>query len=444
MKSGAVSLRQLVAAAALANAETFGGEDYVGYHAEMALVPALRMSAEMPSERAALPVLKVLYRNTDRIQNVGGEQKKTLHPLNVPATNISDAALQLRDASRNGKMDDAEAVFASTRNQPVEGRLAALLPTIEDDINVHRFVLAHRMVEMVDVVGAEHADSMLRQCVRFCAYEEQLRIDKNGRESPIRKLLPELMVEYKLDRGQLGTTDPGTKWVGEMCDQLYVADTQAACKMVAAALADGISPEVVGESISLAANQLVLRQGSDIWRTHGASAGVHGSDAVNAWRHIIRISPPLHQAAGLIVAAYHTAMYGPFDNDPYPTELHREKVKATEAAQLLGVAEEAIRGNDQPAAAAAIYIYGENGYPQRPVFDLMLKYAVSEDGRLHAEKYYRTVTEEFQTIRPEYRWRELVALARVTASAYGHDPKDNQGYRAAGYEDACKLLGVES
>ena len=33
-------LRQLAAAAALANARTFGGEDYVGFHTMMALAPA--------------------------------------------------------------------------------------------------------------------------------------------------------------------------------------------------------------------------------------------------------------------------------------------------------------------------------------------------------------------------------------------------------------------
>lgn len=49
----------------------------------------------------------------------------------------------------------------------------------------------------------------------------------------------------------------------------------------------------------------------------------------------------------------------------------------------------------------------------------MLRYAVSEDGSLHAEKFYRTSVEEFATSRPAYRWRYLVALARVTASEYG-------------------------
>src|SRR5205823_1310802 len=35
-----VDLKRLLAAAALANARTFGGEDYVGFHTMMALAPA--------------------------------------------------------------------------------------------------------------------------------------------------------------------------------------------------------------------------------------------------------------------------------------------------------------------------------------------------------------------------------------------------------------------
>src|SRR4051794_40163797 len=47
MKDG-TDLGSLVAAAALANARTFGGQDYDGYHAFMALVPAFHMSKELP------------------------------------------------------------------------------------------------------------------------------------------------------------------------------------------------------------------------------------------------------------------------------------------------------------------------------------------------------------------------------------------------------------
>ena len=61
-------------------------------------------------------------------------------------------------------------------------------------------------------------------------------------------------------------------------------------------------------------------------------------------------------------------------------------------------------------------------------------YAISEDGALHAEKFYRTATEEFAATRPAFRWRQLIALARVTASAHG--------YAAPGHDEACRLLGT--
>ena len=74
-------------------------------------------------------------------------------------------------------------------------------------------------------------------------------------------------------------------------DTIYNGPPERSAEAVAAALAEGISPEVVGEAISLASNLLVLRQGPDQWRTHGDSAGVHSSDATNAWRNMARMCP---------------------------------------------------------------------------------------------------------------------------------------------------------
>jgi len=78
-----------------------------------------------------------------------------------------------------------------------------------------------------------------------------------------------------------------------------------------------------------------------------------------------------------------------------------------------------VRQNLQARAAAIVSQYGTLGHEPRPVFELLLRYAVSEDGALHAEKFYRTVSEEFAATRPVFRWRQLIALARVTASEYG-------------------------
>src|SRR5260370_18918757 len=80
LKDGA-DLGELVAAGALAHARTFGGEDYTGFHAFIALLPSYQMAKDLPTDRQALPVLKVLYRNTRRIQEFGGRSKEVLHPV---------------------------------------------------------------------------------------------------------------------------------------------------------------------------------------------------------------------------------------------------------------------------------------------------------------------------------------------------------------------------
>jgi hypothetical protein len=317
-----------------------------------------------------------------------------------------------------------------------------LQPSMQDDINVHRFVFAHRTYGLARMLGKEHAYNILRQCVRFCVEHEQGRLERNHPEDPIRALMPKLLDQYKLAGMAPGKRDPGDAWVDETSLAIYNGPRDRAAEIAAAALAEGIDPEVVGEAISLASNLLVLRQGSDNWRTHGDSRGVHSSDATNAWRNMARVAETRHAITGLIVAAYHSAAHDPFPTEAYPTDEHRAAIKASDPDGLLAEAEDAVKHNNQGRAAAAIEIYTEHDYAPEAVFDRMLTYTISEDGRLHGEKYFHTVAEEYRTIRPAFRARQLVGLARVTASAYGYNRDDQHGFRAPGYEEACKLLGV--
>ncbi len=445
---GETNLKMLTGAGALANAVAFGGCDYVGFHTAMAMLPALGMSSQLSGNRQALPVLKVLYRNAQQIQNVGGASAEKLHALHLAehaAENSSgDLSIQIRDACRKPDVDRGEILLATVADSPLDA-FNALQPAMQDDLNVHRFVFAHRTYGLVGLLGKEYAYSLLRQCVRFCANHEQNRIDRQLPESPIRALLPKLLDQYQLAGKSLGMRDPGDAAVEQLSEVIYNGPNERSAEAVAAALSEGIDPNVIGEAISLASNLFVLRQGGDNWRTHGDSAGVHASDASNAWRNMSRLAETRHAVSGLIVAAYHVGVQSsPFKSPPYPTDEHRSLIKVQDAPGLLAETADAITHNDQPRATAAIQIYGDRGYPVDPVFDLMLKYAVSEDGRLHGEKYFHTVREEYQTIRPAFRWRQVVGLARVTASAYGYNREDKHGFRAAGYEDACKLLGVEA
>src|SRR5688572_7336683 len=141
LKSG-TELSRLVAAAALANARTFGGEDYVGYHTMMALSPALHMARELPAALQPLPVFKVIYRNTNRIQERGGRKEEILHAVKPAALPGGRAGGDLlREAVRRKNCDEAERTFAALSQRSAEEALNDLLFAVQDHTEVHRVVL---------------------------------------------------------------------------------------------------------------------------------------------------------------------------------------------------------------------------------------------------------------------------------------------------------------
>jgi hypothetical protein len=445
LKSG-TSLRTLVAAGALSNARTFGGQDYVGFHTFMALAPAYRMAQEFPVAQQPLPVLKVLYRNANRIQEFGGRKSEILHPVTADA--IPAGAIPgeyLRQMSRSGDIEKADRTFAALAKVPVGEAFNHLQFAVEDEVDVHRVVLAWRAWDTLDLAGQEWANTLLRQSIRYCANTEKRMIEKGYKPSPIRTVLPNLLDQYKLLGRPLGQETGDDNWVQHLANTIFRGTREQAADAVAQALREGFSPESIGEAISLASNLLVLHDPGrpEQWASaekpvgscHGDSVGVHASDAANAWRNIARVSNPRNIVASLIVGAFHTAGQASRSNkQPYPLPEHLAEVRGKDAAKLLGEADEAIRAKDQFRSAAVIARYGQLGHDPRPVFDLLLKYATSEDGALHAEKYYNTVSAEFAAMRPTFRWGQLVALARVSASEYGR--------KAPGYEEGKKLLGV--
>jgi hypothetical protein len=437
IKSG-TDLKTLTAAGALANAREFGGKHYDGYHTFMALAPAYEMSQQLPDAQKPLPVLKVLYRNATHIQAKGGRKNEELHPVQATplpeGKSVDDVLPQL---TRKNDPKAAEGVFAAASQGSPEEAFNHILYFVADDVNVHRTVLAWRSWAMLDYCGKEHAHTLLRQSVLFCCNE-----NRNGRQSQIQTLLPKLVDQYKLAGKKLGSREGDTAWVESLAKIVYGGGREKAADAVAAALAEGFSMESVNEAISLAANQLLLcdmgRQKADGFKqlgsVHGDSVGLHASDAANAWRNIARVSNHRNTLAALIVGAYHTAGQNGGQSRDFYHAAELEKVKAANAKDFLHQTEEAVRGGHQAVAAALVQKYCEAGHSPRPLLDLLLTYGVSEDGALHAEKYYKTATEEYGAMRPAFRWRQLVSLARVTASEFGRP--------APGLAEAKKILGV--
>lgn len=428
-----LSLKTLTAAAALANARTFGGEDYVGFHTMMALGPAYRMSLEIPQELAPLPVMKVMYRNTNRIQEHGGRKDEVLHPVEPDTSAASLSGEALRAAVRAKNANQAEQIFAGIINRGDAEAFNALLTEVQDNTEVHRVVLPYRAWDMLDLIGHEQAHTLLRQSVRYCVKAEGWT--RNAIWDRPRQVLPEMMTRFRLMDKMPGIKTADDAFVEKLSQTIFSSTPEQAAQAAASALAEGFAPDVIGEAISLAANQLILRDhgrtpqeevaGKPIGSVHGDSIGVHACDSANAWRNMARIANTRNCFACLILGAYQAAWDrvnrgGNFlEWQPLPLKYHIDGITSQDPAALLREAEEAIRGNLQARAAAIVARYGQLGHAPRPVFDLMLKYAVSEDGSLHAEKYYRTVSEEFAATRLAFRWRQLIALARVTASEYG-------------------------
>lgn len=445
IKSGS-DLKTLVAAGALANARTFGGHDYIGFHTFMALAPAYRMSQELPTALQPLPVLKVLYRNANRIQEFGGRAVEVLHP--VTATPIPEGVNpgeHLREIARRGDIEGADRAFQSLAKGPIGEAFNHLQFELDDEVDVHRIVLAWRAWDTREIAGQEWGHMLLRQSVHYCARTEQQMNERNHAKSPIRTVLPALLDQYKLLGRSMGQKSGDDAWLQQLAKTIFRGSREQAADAAAQAIAEGYSSESIGEAISQAANMLVLHDPGrpEKWSNadkpagscHGDSVGVHASDAANAWRNIVRVADQRNSVASLIVGAFHTGGQSERSNEnPYPFAEHLEAIKTEDAKTLLGETEEAVRAKDQLRAAALVSRYGQLGHQPRPVFDVLLKFATSEDGALHAEKYYHTVSSEFLATRSAFRWGQLVALARVSASEFGH--------KSAGYEEAKKMLHV--
>jgi hypothetical protein len=448
LKAG-TELKHLIAAAALTNARAFGGEDYVGFHTLMALVPAFQMAEqETDAAKKPLAVLKVLHRNATRLKEYGNT-KETLKVVE-PGQLASDrpGGEQLRDAVRKADLTAAEATFAALCKSGKPGdALNQLMIEVDDATEVHRVVLVSRAWDLTRFVGTERAHTMLRQSVHYCVnvekYPNQVKYNAETRE-----VLPKLLDQYKLLATKPGSRSADDAWVEKFANTVFGGTAAQAAEAVAAVLAEGFSAEAIGEALSLAANQLLLRDEGrpKTWAApnkpegsiHGDSIGVHACDTIHAWRNLAAVGDRRTQVTSLILAGYQIARdrgaRGEFTKwEPYPRAEHREKVKGVPTDSLTKELDTAIRDKDQARAAALTARIGaEQPELAKSVFALFRGYATSEDGALHAEKYFATTTDEFARARAAFKWRQLVALARVTASQYG--------YAAPAHKEACEVL----
>lgn len=438
-------LRDLAGAVALANARAFGGEDYVGFHTMMAIAPSVHMSGELPNSSRALPILKVMHRNATRLQG-RGRSNDTLRP--VTRADGDQTGTTVRESVRGRDLEAAERRFAAVAAQSPEAALNGVIDIIADSSDVHRVVMPYRSWDLCGIIGREQAGTLLRQSVHYCVNNERY-LNTNNRPAPaIRAALIRAIDQHRLDGRTAGTRMPDDDWVLRLSETIFRGTPDQAADAAGAALAEGVSPDAIHEAISLAVNQLVLRdsgrrqnevqQNKPLGSVHGDSIGVHACDSANAWRNLARAGNDRTKMICTVVGAWQAAddrgnRGGDFLTwTPYPRDDVRREVENVAQANVLTALGEAIRAREQPRACALTARHIQLGLPERELWRLFLDEAIRNDGALHAEKFYRTTTEEHTAARPAVRARYLIGLARVTASA--------SGYAAPGVAEATRLL----
>ena len=163
------------------------------------LAPALRMAGEVPPDRRALPVLKVLHRNARCIHDPARAGKGDTLTV-APAAGTTTAPEALRAAVRDRDLARGEAIFSGLAGGSADEAWNALLPTVHDGVDVHRVVLAHRAFDMLGLVGPEHAGTLLRQSLHYCWKLEEGSAD---RFAALRAALPRLFDEHQIGRAHV-------------------------------------------------------------------------------------------------------------------------------------------------------------------------------------------------------------------------------------------------
>src|SRR5262249_47409832 len=197
------------------------------------------------------------FRNATRIQEFGGPAREVLHPVQPmtppPGTSGPEA---VREAVRRGNMTKAERTYVGLA-QTADDALNAALCSVEDGAEVHRVVLPYRAWDLMKIIGRRQAHTLLRQSIRYC-----LRGDRNHYrrdQTGIETMWARRRGEVGLVGGALGAGLPEHLWVEDLSMTICRGTPEQAAGAAASGLAGGMAPAAVGEAISLAANQLILR-----------------------------------------------------------------------------------------------------------------------------------------------------------------------------------------
>ena len=426
----------------------------------------LRLSQRLEGDDQNVPV----------VQNVALANKH-IHDVETGPTSMLDIASLMTPDDGSATIEEAF-VSALQRRKPLaaERYLLAALSRLSPDqvldciltvaipraaLDEHHFNYVVFTARTLDEIGWQWAPVLLRPPVRYVASHPALygafgfpddyvdEILRNWRDfSSIEGLIDEFRL-LQIDLRQTTGADETTS-VGELARCIGLPENVARIpRLLAEALASGLSLEGAGEALSVGAAELFLRC------RHASPDEVHMHTAINARRYLLKREnlglrtkllallswnrdPEVHFANTSIRCVPEHMCFSPGADEATLAGLPK-----LDQDELLDAIEESIRSHPEiPASQARKGIQDLVAWPKiQHTLALAEQYAVlgydpaaffarvgvlaceDEVSEMHGYKFQQAVYEEYHTTRPDYRWFHLVSVVKHVACIFGIRPK---------------------
>jgi hypothetical protein len=327
------------------------------------------------------------------------------------------------------------------------GEALDLLLTIaipKNTLDDHYFIFPMFTWRALEWLGREHTKFLMRPVVRYVS---------RFPTPPVLKDIEPLLDEYRLLTRPLGvhTSADETVEIGRLGEAITRTDVYAEIpKMLAEALAGGLSLEGTGEALSIGAAGLFMRS------LTGNPMDVHLHTGANLRRYLLRVPGVSLRNKLLALLTWHTGpevrstqnrMEPPPQPDPAAVAAlpHRSQgdlldalaesiftqpptdwSKVTNLGQMRAVPE--VKNTVNLAQQ-----YADLGYDPDALIARLAKIVVHDNfTEMHAFKHHQATFEEFHATRLPWRWRHLVSAAQASAISYGKNMEV--------YEEAVELL----
>jgi len=428
LKSG-TTLRELVSAGALANVRTFGGE-IRRFHTMMRWFHPTIWPPSFPASTGAAGAQSALSKRKSHLR-AWRTQVEVLHTLAAEAARSTPLRRRAPRGHSPRRHAAAERILAlPARNRP-KMPFNQVVTAIEDGYEVHRVVMRTRLSNcwpggketcadespavgplLRDLEKTKFVTTFARRaiCWQSCSTSTSLLWKRAGIARPT--MPPSKRSARRFSNRPRPSPRSGRHRAG---GGLFCGDGRKEAIAVA-----GKTSSVLRDS-GRRANQ--TSKGKPVGSVTGIRSAFTPGFESSAWRTCL-VSNQRNSRRACIMAAYQcerparrvARILRTGSRTPWPE--HFEKLKGDFAEALCR------RRTARSARTTRRGLCGRRPVCRarpaaRPLFDLMLQYAISEDGSLHAEKFYRTGERRIRGDASGLPLATALALARVTASEFG-------------------------